>query len=68
MIARHFLEADDVRLNLGEHVDGALQVVFVRAVDAVLDVEGHHPQRAVGGALGPDRGVCRRRDEGCKSG
>jgi hypothetical protein len=43
--SRHLLQSDDIGLQLGDDVDGTLQVVFVRAIDAVLDVERHHGER-----------------------
>jgi hypothetical protein len=46
MVARHFLETNEVRLNLGDSIDRALKVVFVTAIYAVLDVEGHYLQHS----------------------
>ena len=65
VIARHLLQADEIRLHLRDRVDRALQVVFVRSVDAVLDVERHHGDgaRVVGACAGLRREHRRACDE-----
>ena len=62
VIPRHLLQTHQIRLDLRNRIDRALQVVFVGPVDAVLNVERHHLQRAWrvrrgGGAIaGRERG------------
>jgi hypothetical protein len=38
-----------IGLNLGDGIDRALKVVFLSAVNAVLDIEGHDLQHGDGG-------------------
>ena len=42
MISRQFLDTHDVGIDARDRIDRGLQVVTLAAVDAVLDVEGHH--------------------------